>query len=191
MNTYDPEPKYTDTNFELNLDLNVISKAVPILTYTSKDLIIVDNFISNEISNNIINWIDNETTIESVHKVWSQQNLNKKKLCRNWNDCYLLSLLDKILSYLPETIIENSDTWKKSYVNTSWRFVRSNGGSSLKPHFDMKYVKSVDECSYYTVMIYLSDHESDGQLHILDKKLLFHLKEVKWLFFIKIYYMKE
>lgn len=159
MDTYDPEPKYTDDICNIilpNIESNHYVK------YLSKKLIIIDNFINIEICDKIINWIDNLTNIEKTYTNWANKP-NKKKLAKKWN----FPLSNQILSYVPNFI----NNWKKSHINDCWRFVRSNKNSSLKPHFDAKYIKNINESSFYTIMIYLSDHIDNGSLYLADEKM--------------------
>lgn len=160
MIAFDPEPKYT-TEYMINQP--DIDRGDCFVYMSSKDIVIIDDFLTKNSCKSLRDWIDNEENKEIIHTRWSEKNLDKKKLCRQWDFPIDIIELAGPISVPDMTI---------SYVNPCWRFVKNFPKSSLSYHFDWKYIKSVDCMSKYTLMIYLSDHsiEGDGQLEIKDGK---------------------
>ena len=60
--------------------------------------------------------------------------------------------------------------WNRPYINSNWRLNKGLPNSKFSQHFDARYVKSIDEISMFTILIYLSSHE-DGCLHV-DGKII-------------------
>lgn len=58
----------------------------------------------------------------------------------------------------------DNDTWLLDNVNDTWRFVANKTGSKFPLHLDSTYVKSINNCSIYTVLIYLNDDYEGGEL---------------------------
>jgi hypothetical protein len=141
MNSFDPEPKETTVHCAFDTE-----HQTPTLFYKDKDILILDNVLSEKECKKIRDFIDAEE--ETLYPSWSQKG-TKKKLIRHWDDMPLIPITGK------------------KYINPCWRFVRASHGSKQSLHYDGKYIKSLCFASVFTVLIYLSSH-SDGELVFSD-----------------------
>ncbi len=157
MLAFDPEPK-TTTEYMTNPPF--IQRGDCVIHTHSDSIVVIDNFLMKDSCKSLREWIDNDLNKETIYSKWSE-NIDKKKICRNWN------IPIDILQFLP-----NNDNKYITYINPCWRFVKNFPKSSLPFHFDGKYIDSVDCISNYTIMVYLSDHpnDGDGQLEIKEEK---------------------
>eukprot|EP01111_Echinosteliopsis_oligospora_P011121 TRINITY_DN3592_c0_g1_i1.p1 TRINITY_DN3592_c0_g1~~TRINITY_DN3592_c0_g1_i1.p1 ORF type:complete len:331 (+),score=89.54 TRINITY_DN3592_c0_g1_i1:76-993(+) len=104
-------------------------------------------------------------------------------------------IFDRIKKYLPDTVcVAKSDemritsdfgtagTWKLYNMNEMWRFCRYYPGGHFAPHLDGCFVRSVEERSMYTFMIYLNGEEDfkGGETNFLDPTLQLHMKNDKY-----------
>jgi hypothetical protein len=87
---------------------------------------------------------------------------------------YLQKLLIKrINNIIPQYY---NDSWIFTSINDCFRCVKCNYGSYLNTHFDSTTIKSINEQSKFTIMIYMSDNNDgstyfeDYDLNVLPKK---------------------
>ena len=172
MDTYDPEQKETDFR---DMDDILLTSNVGNDEHTiylkSPDIIVIDNVLSLDECDIIKQKIDECPN--------ARRSKYKKKII---SKCDRLSKIiqKRCHKYIDECVYKNYDFqgkhtedanyWVKPYINPSWRFTRCQKKSNLGTHFDGIYVKSIDHCSLYTMMIYLTDNE-DGELFFIDQNL--------------------
>jgi len=81
-------------------------------------------------------------------------------------------LNERILPYLPETIIIDDDEWCVQYMgggvakcplNKRWRFNKYSVGQFFKPHFDSGYVYGTNEKTLLSLILYLNGGFSGGE----------------------------
>lgn len=164
MNTFDPEPKKSKLTYHPILASHVSNQSK--INYRDDKLIIIDNILTVDECQTIRKFID-DYPIPRVSGT-------KNKIISKWNEMSEL-ILERCDNYIPKNVhiksslisaVDHRDDqcyWTKPYINPCWRMVKSAPQSSLSWHLDGKYVKSVDEKSIYTVMVYLSNNE-DGAL---------------------------
>jgi hypothetical protein len=165
MNTYDKEPKTSTITLETSLFNEGKGKGIEPV-YQSRDIVILDNVLSNEECDAILRLSDLEEVQLSSHsnKFRNKYTFNLEELsdiiterCKKY-----LPLSKYIPSGLPREGHHNDvDHWYYAGINKAWRLVSCRPGSTITSHLDSSYVCSVDKRSIYTVMIYLSDN-SDG-----------------------------
>lgn len=157
MYAFDPEPK--ETTDILPIDELDIRRGDCNLVHANyeKGFLVIDDFITKSSCISIRNWID--THQEKIHTRWSSSNPEKIKIAKK----YHFPLSNEILDYISEFPI---DHFIPKNVNDCWRFVKSGKRNFINYHLDTKYIQSVDCISKYTVMIYLTEHMSDGFLEL-------------------------
>eukprot|EP00743_Colponemidia_sp_Colp-15_P002572 GILK01002787.1.p1 GENE.GILK01002787.1~~GILK01002787.1.p1 ORF type:complete len:313 (-),score=37.72 GILK01002787.1:192-1073(-) len=66
----------------------------------------------------------------------------------------------------------NDGLWLPTELNPMFRICRYYPGGLFAPHYDGMYVKSEEERSLYTCMLYLNDVADGGSTNILDENLI-------------------
>ena len=164
------------------------------------DLIILDNVLSSTECNNILRYYESERFVQ--HK-----QTNRYKNISNMQT--LTNIIEKRCDGYIAGRYKDKYKWNYKHINDCWRCIKCNINSSLSSHFDASSVKSINEMSKYTVMIYLSDN-TDGvtyfnkyDLHVLPVKgrcVIFDLKlihsgeinsEIKYILRSELYYVRD
>ena len=217
MFSYDPEPKFTSFNSEANLkDIPSNQDMIPIVFHRESKVLVLDRVLNESECNLIKNIIDNPNE-ETKKEIYKNHYATRNKICLNFKNLSEL-VLSRCDEYIPKSVykyckILNTSSQSKMYwnfnnFNDSWRLVKCNIGSSLYMHFDGSYVKSVDEKSIYTVMLYLNDSDGDirfknglsfspklGRVIIFDQSLehegLVNEKDIKYFIRTELMYTRE
>jgi hypothetical protein len=168
MYTIDSEPKKSDYNLDLKLDNNTTIK--PKLFYNTKDILVLDDVITQNEALMFRNIIDNPNEHMYYKGNRDRVSINTQQLSE--------AILDRCNEWFPRSIRRDSpliDTcvhndnrlyWNCIGINNSWRLVKCNPGSNLRRHYDGTYVKSINCRSFFTVMLYLND--TDGDTKFID-----------------------
>lgn len=156
MLTHDHEPK--ESNTCNNYEFNITSCNIPTIFYNKDDILVLDNVLSKTECNDIINFMD--TTKNKLYINFNNLSNIIENRCSSFLPIYIYQY-DELLSSNNKHN-NNDQYWSYKNINPNWRLVRCNINSKLTKHFDGVYVKSVDQKSIYTIMIYLQD--SDGDL---------------------------
>ncbi len=183
MSTFDPEYKKSDNHINIKFDNNVN----PSLFYNDNNIVVLDNVLNDREIEYIINFINNN--------IINNNNNKRTKLYINCNDLSNI-IKERCKKNIPSSVYKYSELldnnnhynnqmyWVNPTINPSWRFVKCNPGSSLTKHYDGVYVRSVDNKSIYTLLIYLNDTDGDtwfknitvspkkGRLVLFDQSLL-------------------
>lgn len=77
-------------------------------------------------------------------------------------------LFERVREHLPEVL---EAEWRISGANERLRCYRYEPGQYFRPHFDGAFVRSRDERSLLTFMVYLNDVEAGGDTAFLDLEL--------------------
>lgn len=159
MSTYDTEIKISKNLEEVTLDFQVKIIDDTIKVCNTDEIIIIDNVLSNKECDEIKKLVDNVPSSGL-----------KSKICIKFTELSNLILTrckDNIIKKVfMEDFSTSSKIWSLKEINPNWRIVKCNPGAKLSAHYDGVYVKSVDEKSIYTIMIYLEN--SDGNLKFVD-----------------------
>ena len=198
MSTLDSEIKYSDKYVEDtqlfdhidNIDINTLCS----------DLIVLDNVLTPTECNNIIKYYETDGFVQY------------KESTRYKNVGNMIALTNIINTrcngYIAKHYIDKYK-WNYNGINNCWRCIKCNPTSKLTSHYDATSVKSINEMSKYTIMIYLSDN-NDGaiyfnkyDLQVLPKKgrcVIFDLKllhnsdvnsKLKYFIRSELYYTRE
>ena len=120
------------------------------------------------------NIIDSIPNVESSEL--KQKHITHSPNFTNWLQSLLenhipTSLFKPIGFNIDEKSVNKSHKfWNRPHINSNWRLNRSLPNGKFSQHLDARYVKSIDEVSMFTILIYLSTHE-DGCLHV-DGKII-------------------
>ncbi|QKF94764.1 oxoglutarate/iron-dependent dioxygenase [Fadolivirus algeromassiliense] len=165
MESYDPEPKEAQLSSEIT-NISFDDNVEPKVAYINKDIIVIDNVLTQHECLQIKSLIDNLS---------DKLSNGRKKACKKFNNLTDL-IMKRCSEHIPSYVHTDYDVkisdhhnddynyWGMPTINDSWRLVKCEKGSSLSLHYDSTYVKSVDLKSFYTIMIYLSDND-DGPTH--------------------------
>ena len=168
MYTIDSEPKNSTYFLDLKLDNN--QKIKPKVFYNTKDILVLDDVLTQNEADMFRNIIDNPNE-------YMYYKGNRDRVCINTQQ-FSDAILDRCKDFLPKTIYRDSSVittrihndgrfyWDSIGINNSWRLVKCNPGSNLRRHFDGTYVKSIHCRSFFTVMLYLND--TDGDTKFID-----------------------
>jgi len=218
MFSYDPEPKFSSINIDSN-QFCLDEKTTPTVFYRESNILVLDNVL-NESECSIIRDIIDNPSEKIIKKIYQNQDNTRNKICVNFKNLSGL-VLSRCDEYIPKSvykycrIIDNSNNsstnkmyWEFNGFNDNWRLVKCNIGSSLSMHFDGAHIKSVDEKSIYTVMLYLNESDGDirfrngmsflpklGRMIIFDQSLehegLINHKETKYFVRTELMYTRE
>lgn len=217
MFSYDPEPKFTLFNVNLK-QISLNEKTIPNVFHRESKILVLDNVLNESECNLIKNIIDNPND-ETKKEIYQNHYTNRNKICINFKNLSEL-VLSRCNEYIPKYVYkyskiidtsyssQNNMYWNFNSFNDSWRLVKCNFGSSLYMHFDGVYIKSVDEKSIYTVMLYLNDSDGDirfkndmifspklGRVIIFDQSLehegLINEKKIKYFIRTELMYTRE
>lgn len=199
-NTKDSELKCSnkyidDINFfddENDNDVNIFA--------SQSDLLVLDNVLSPKECDSIVEYFESDG-FERY-----------KKSDRYKNICNMPALTNVIAKRCNNYIAKQYNdkyTWNFNNINECWRCVKCEPSSSLSSHFDATSVKSINEMSKYTVMMYLSDNEDGATYYnqynlrvypVKGRCVLFDLKlqhngeknsKVKYILRSELYYTRE
>ncbi len=162
MSTYDTEIKVSTNPEEVFFNFNFTNQINFANTSVSDDIIIIDDVLSEDECDEIKKLVD----------VVPPSGF-KSKICIKFTELSNLILTRCKNIILQEVFVKDSTTssnlWSLKEINPNWRIVKCNPGAKLSQHYDGVYVKSVDEKSIYTIMIYLEN--SDGNLKFLKSQI--------------------
>jgi hypothetical protein len=186
MISIDSEIKKSTFINEPNIGFNKIDNINIIQHYNNNGVIVLDNVLLENECDNIIQLIDNDTN--TLHDPLKK----RSKLCIKFSELsdIIQSRCDQYIpsiEYIEDKKLcskfdhnNNNQYWCQENININWRLVKCDLDSNLNKHFDNVYVKSVDNKSIYTIMIYLND--SDGDFKI-NNNLQFSPKKGRVIFF--------
>ncbi|ESO93516.1 hypothetical protein LOTGIDRAFT_161618 [Lottia gigantea] len=103
-------------------------------------------------------------------------------------------LWDRIKDYLKDIVINGDPTeqhihgltpllqgrWKPIGLNNMFRLCRYKAGGHFGPHFDGHYVRSTNERSLQTLMLYLNGDFEGGSTNFIDESQMIHMKDGKY-----------
>jgi hypothetical protein len=123
---------------------------------------IYDNVLSESECDSLIN------NIHGVNQPMNLQYINNiiEKRCNLPNSIYQKDELVSMDHY-------NTQFWYYDNILPDWKATKREKGGHLRRHFDSVYIKSLNEKSIFTIMIYLSDTDGDlkfGNITITPKK---------------------
>jgi hypothetical protein len=129
----------------------------------TKDIIVLDNVLSPEECDKIINSCNPKVSIIKDKRF---------KVCSNFKELSE-KIQERCKEFIPGSVYKESvdndvfhftghNYWVKPEINSDWRFVKCDSKAPMSRHFDGVLVKSVDHKSIYTLMIYLSDNNDGG-----------------------------
>lgn len=170
MTTIDPENKISNNYEETTVDFND-EYIEPIIYYRNPKILVLDNVLNDTECDNIKTLIDN---IDNINK--------RTKLCLKFSQ--LSNIINsRCNKYIPSSVFihdeyldekyghnNNNEYWCKEEININWRLVKCELNSQLSMHYDGVYVKSVDNKSIYTVMLYLENSDGDLKFHNIQIK---------------------
>ena len=122
---------------------------------------VYDNVLCNDECNNIINniyGINQSMNLEYINQIVEQR-------CK----------LPKFYFQKDEEISMdhyNTQHWYYDNILPEWKATKRDSGGYLPPHYDSVYIKSLNEKSLFTIIIYLSDTDGDlkfKNIHISPK----------------------
>lgn len=219
MYSYDPEPKFSNLNIDINLKESLSNHIIlPKVFYKKSNIVVLDNVLNETECNLIRNIIDNPDD-QTENEIYQNHYTNRNKICINFKSLSEL-ILSRCDEYIPKYVYKyckiiknlNNSTnkmyWNFKSFNDSWRLAKCNIGSSLRRHFDGALINSVDEKSIYTIMLYLNESDGDirfinglsfspkcGRLLIFNQSLehegLVNEKEIKYFIRTELMYTRE
>lgn len=158
----DPEPKSSE---------EILPEFTPIIVNNRKnspyllsdDLIVFPQFLSVEECADIIEFSIKlpKTTTRSTCR---QRSMFRSSVLADYLFTEIKKLSREVCIKMLLKPQHQDDQWTPSYINNNFRFVTSEAGTGIGPHFDATYVVNVDEISIYTAMIYLNDNFTGGLL---------------------------
>lgn len=198
MSTQDSEIKSSNICVE---DFNLFDNSDNIeINGLYSDVIILDNVLSSNECDNIIQHYESNGFIQ--HK-----QTNRYKNISNMQT--LTNIIEKRCDGYIASRYKDKYKWNYKHINEYWRCVKCDKNSSLSSHFDASSIKSINEMSKYTIMLYLSDN-TDGatyfnkyDLQILPAKgrcVIFDLKllhsgeinsKIKYILRSELYYVRD
>jgi len=139
----------------------------PKLFYQVEDIIVLDNFYQPD---------EAKECLDKISKMTFTSFLNKKH--RGIGDDKFLAkmIFSSVVQYL-----DKSD-WIPSSVNHKFRFIKGEAGYFMSDHYDESKIISINEKSFYSVLLYLNDDE-DGEIVFNDKNLKFQPKAGRLIIF--------
>jgi hypothetical protein len=133
---------------------------LPSVTYKDSDIIVIDNFYKPY------------EAIDCIEKI------NKMEFSTYYNMKHRGYCNDKYLAKLIFTIINNFlniDDWSSNEVNNEFRFIKGDNGYHMTEHFDESKIISINDKSFYSVLLYLND-DNEGDIVFNEKKISFKPK---------------
>lgn len=139
----------------------------PSLFYRDDDIIVIDNFYQPHESNDCIERINNMPFS-------TYYNMKHRGYC---DDKYLAKI---IISSIGNLIDING--WEPVSVNNKFRFIKGDKGYYMSAHYDESKFLSINDKSFYSVLLYLNDDEG-GDIVFNDKKISFKPKAGRLIIF--------
>jgi len=144
--------------FDKRYDISKISKFVMI----PNNLLVYDNIFSEDEVDDFIK------ILESQGFTNYGRSLNPYRTKYIAHIPYLKNIImERIINIIPQ---KYDNSWIFTTINDCFRCVKCNSGSFLNTHFDATTIKSINEQSKFTLMIYLSNND-DGSTYFDDYNL--------------------
>mmetsp|Transcript_14877 Transcript_14877/g.15594 ORF Transcript_14877/g.15594 Transcript_14877/m.15594 type:complete len:277 (+) Transcript_14877:52-882(+) len=117
-----------------------------------KEIFLIDNLLSKEECQRIIN-TSNEVGFGKTN--YPKHYRGNLRLIVNDNKLAEV-LWERIVNFVPQTVIEDGSTWTSYGLNDCWRLAKYYSGDRFGAHVDAYFLKTINEKSMYTVNIYLN-----------------------------------
>lgn len=139
-----------------------------------KEIIILNNVLSQEEINKILNVINQEkwSTADKYGKYNNDANIKSLRLSMI-NDDFAKIIENRVFPFVPyiknfnnEIISDNKSLWTKDSINPYFRFIRYQKNHSLVAHYDDTHVFHSHKRTLMSVIIYLEDSDSETRFLI-------------------------
>lgn len=153
--------------FNKSFDMSKINQFIMI----PDNLLVYDNIFSEEEVDNFIKILESEGFTNYGHPTRSKYIAHIP---------FIQQIIMERIKHIIQQEYDNS--WTFTTINDCFRCVKCNPGSSLNTHFDATTIKSINEQSKFTLMIYLSNND-DGSTYFDDFNLNVYPKKGRIIIF--------
>lgn len=134
----------------------------------SKFRLVKENFFTSDECKEFIAYSEKEGYHEALIRARGEGEVMNKDVRNNdrvmWDNPQIaVQIFELVKDLLPQ----NVDGWKPSGLNERFRFYRYKDGQQFRPHIDGAYVRSDDEKSLITLLIYLNEEFEGGTTYLI------------------------